>query len=1103
MRSGAWIWGLGALMAATAASAAPAIRAGAPRATTEGLGSVAEYVAHVDLTDLGSASTLVLALPGRRLEAERVAVTQQPYGVFWKGRLPGGAVYLTTVDGSASGLIETAGVRYELFPGSDGTLRLAELDPARFPGCATEDGRGGVSSALPPPVPNALPPSSNAVAPGPTIMDALVVYTPQARSGVGGESQIRAVVQNAVNITNSAYANSQIDARLHLIHTQEVPIDDSGSSGTDLVAVRTSTTVAALRDLYGADLVGLIVHRNDACGRGYVQRSPGSGFARLAFQVTTRSCAVGNLSFAHEFGHNQGCEHDPANGTTPTNASFPWAFGHFHSGRYRTVMSYSNQCSGGCGRAPFFSNANVLHQSLTTGVLDQRENYRTINATAPIISDFRAAAVRLDFDQASYRVSENDAMVQVTVARTGLADVPVTVFVTTDEDQAEAGRDFVSTTATLTWSAGDTSTRIVEVPLLDDREREASEGFDLVLNRPLGAGLGTVPVARITIDDYEEGLLRFSAPTVEVRENTRSLTVRVERQNGGNGDVAVDWASSDDTALAGADYVAASGQLSWPDGDARAQTLTLDLLDDEDVEGPETFVLRLSEPSGGAALGADAELVVTVLDWEEGIVSLAQTELQVVENAGTLVLPFSRAQGSDGEVAVAVGFGPAAGPGVAAPDVDFQSSAAAVTFADGATTATLTLSIIDDTLQEGEEQLFVAITSAEGGARIGTARQASVRIQDWEEGEAAFAVSEAVVDEDAGTFSLEIQRTGGTDGAASVGYRSVAGTAAASQDFTATSGRVEWAAGEDGARSISVPILDDTEVEGEERFAIRLEAPEGMRLAAVSELDVQINDREPGMLSLEVAEITLEETAAPDAQTVRVVREQGSLGEVRVRWALRGVDALAGEDFVAGEGELIFADRATEQTVSFALIDDLEPEDTETFTLELSAPTGGAALGAVAATTIRITDAGGGQIMANWEPARGLFEDDGIAVLNVERLGETHGALTLEAGIDDSSTASSEDLGGSLGTLTWADGEGGTKRIEVAITNDELDEGDEMLAVAFSTPRTDVVLPDAAPLLLIRDDDGGCTCAASPSQGPAPWGLAVVLGLLIRRRRRR
>jgi hypothetical protein len=86
-----------------------------------------------------------------------------------------------------------------------------------------------------------------------------------------------------------------------------------------------------------------------------------------------------------------GFEHDPANGISPASASYPYAFGHFVDGTFRTVMSYSNQCTSYCARVPHFSNPAVTEQGLPTGIADARDNHRAGDLTAPIVANFRAS----------------------------------------------------------------------------------------------------------------------------------------------------------------------------------------------------------------------------------------------------------------------------------------------------------------------------------------------------------------------------------------------------------------------------------------------------------------------------------------------------------------------------------------------------------------------------------------------------------------------------------------------------------------------------------------------------------------------------------------
>ena len=81
------------------------------------------------------------------------------------------------------------------------------------------------------------------------------------------------------------------------------------------------------------------------------------------------------------------------------------------------------------------------------------------------------------------------------------------------------------------------------------------------------------------------------------------MTITVTRSGGDNGPVSVDFATSDGSANAGADYTANVGTLDWADGDTGDRSFDVALLDDDDVEGNETINLMLSNPTGGANLG--------------------------------------------------------------------------------------------------------------------------------------------------------------------------------------------------------------------------------------------------------------------------------------------------------------------------------------------------------------------------------------------------------------------------------------------------------------------------------------------------------------------
>jgi len=81
-----------------------------------------------------------------------------------------------------------------------------------------------------------------------------------------------------------------------------------------------------------------------------------------------------------------GSHHNPQNAGTPI---YPFGFGHYVNGNYRTVMSYVDPCTSGCTRRPYFSNPSVIFNDNPTGVENSRDNARMINATADWVANYR------------------------------------------------------------------------------------------------------------------------------------------------------------------------------------------------------------------------------------------------------------------------------------------------------------------------------------------------------------------------------------------------------------------------------------------------------------------------------------------------------------------------------------------------------------------------------------------------------------------------------------------------------------------------------------------------------------------------------------------
>jgi hypothetical protein len=110
-------------------------------------------------------------------------------------------------------------------------------------------------------------------------------------------------------------------------------------------------------------------------------------------------------------------------------------------------------------------------------------------------------------------------------------------------------------------------------------------------------------------------VLQFSKSTYSVNESKGSVFLTVTRTGSSEGEVSVVCATSDDSAIAGYDYNEVFEILSWSDGDSRDKVCQIDILDDNESESNETFVVGLGYPDG-AELGTPNTAVVTFVDDE-------------------------------------------------------------------------------------------------------------------------------------------------------------------------------------------------------------------------------------------------------------------------------------------------------------------------------------------------------------------------------------------------------------------------------------------------------------------------------------------------------
>lgn len=239
----------------------------------------------------------------------------------------------------------------------------------------------------------------------PVVIDLLAVYTPQARTDIGGDAAITAKIQGSVDLMNQALINSQISVTIRLVHAEVVTYSGSNDLLLDRQRLETPSdghidSIFALRNQYGADLVTLITDGNVAGGNADLMTSTTDpNNPNLAFSaIADASIGPGFLTLAHELGHNLGGGHERNNPTQPAVGPFPYSYGYRYQAPngtwYYDIMSYSYPPD---QPLPLYANPSVSFAGAPVGKPSGDPNSAdlasTFTQTAPIVAAYRSTVV--------------------------------------------------------------------------------------------------------------------------------------------------------------------------------------------------------------------------------------------------------------------------------------------------------------------------------------------------------------------------------------------------------------------------------------------------------------------------------------------------------------------------------------------------------------------------------------------------------------------------------------------------------------------------------------------------------------------------------------
>ena len=543
-----------------------------------------------------------------------------------------------------------------------------------------------------------------------------------------------------------------------------------------------------------------------------------------------------------------------------------------------------------------------------------------------------------------------------------------------------------------------------------------------------------------------------------------------------------------------ADFIDYSGGFVLPTSvtiaaNATTATITVPTVDDNVGDGPGEIVVTLRpgtvEPQSRYSYTLAGRTASVAVSEDEPTMTIA--DASVSEGAGTVDLDVTLS----GTSADAVGFtwatAPATGDAAATAGQDYESAGGTVQIDAGDTSATLTVTITDDALDELDNETFDVVLSAVTGASVAQP-QATVTVAD-DDALPEFSISDAEATEGPGAsvdFTVSLDAASGRP--TEVEWRAVsdeddARPATEDFDYQGIGATLTIPAGETEA-TVSVQLLDDGDHERTETFEVGLADPTNSVIADDTGEGRILDDDTP---TISIDDLSVSESAATAQVTVRLSRP--AYDEVTLRYGTAAGTAIATRDYTAqSQVAVTIPAGATTATVAVPILADDVYEADESFFVDLSDPTV-AELGSDRRAVVTIVDDDAPPALSVGD-APAVGESSGPLVFTVTRTGSTSLPATFSWSTADGTAEAGSDFTAASGTVTIP-AASSSAQLQVQLVSDSVAEDDETVAVTLSTPINAVIIDGSATGVILDDDQ---TAARTPGVVVVPSALTVTEG---------
>lgn len=306
-------------------------------------------------------------------------------------------------------------------------------------------------------------------------------------------------------------------------------------------------------------------------------------------------------------------------------------------------------------------------------------------------------------------------------------------------------------------------------------------------------------------------------------ESSQNLALPVTLSKPSTRDITVGFATTDGTAKAGTDYAGTDTTLLILAGQTGGFA-NVRVPDDRDVEGGKTLTVTLANPSN-ARIGTASAIGTIEDDDTPATIRLGAAQRNEGQIGETPSLQFRASLNRAANEVITVAF--ATRDDTAMAGSDYTAASGRIRFEPGQRERIINVPLQADELVEPDETLTLQLTDPVGASlEIATARGTLIN----DDSVRSFSVDDAAASENAGPMQFTVRLSQASGMARTVRYQTLAGTATAGSDYTATSGTLSFAAGQISAMLV-VGLIDNTAVEPSETLTLQLSQNDGTVVA--------------------------------------------------------------------------------------------------------------------------------------------------------------------------------------------------------------------------------------------------------------------------------